>query len=176
MDISDITGAVGTAVAGAASGGIIPLVGALLGGFARFGQALLEAREKQRDREHELSMVQLQGTLAASADERKLRETALAGDITLQQADSAAMVAALQAQATSDTAAGGWSAKLSATVRPIVTYALMSLYLAAKAQTVYAAGGAVAYSPADAALLSTILGFWFADRAIRARSLVSASA
>ena len=174
MDVSDIGAAVGTAITGAATGGIVPLVGALLGGVARFGQAILEAREKAADREHELAMTKLQGDLAATADERHLRETALAGDITLQQADSAALVAALAQQGVSDTAAGGWAARMSATVRPFVTYALLSLYLVARFQTIAAAGGVVAYTAADMALLGTILGFWFVDRGIRQRVPVHA--
>jgi hypothetical protein len=174
MDISDIGGAVGTAIAGAATGGIVPLLGALLGGIARFGQAILEAREKAADRDHELAMTQLQGQLAIAADERKLRETALAGDIQLQAGDTQALIAALAQQGVSDTAAGGWAARLSSTVRPFVTYALMALYLAAKAQTIVAAGGVVAYGAADMALLGTILGFWFVDRGIRQRAPVHA--
>ena len=56
----------------------------------------------------------------------------------------------------------------------MVTYLLMGLYLAAKAQAVHAAGGMVAYGAADAALLSSILGYWFVDRGLRARAPVHA--
>ena len=100
-------------------------------------------------------------------------------DAAQAQAEWQALMAGAQAQAAEAQAAGGWVAKLSASVRPAVTYWLMALYTAAKAATLWTAlstaeaSFAVAvramYTEADAALLSSILSFWFLDRSLRKR-------
>jgi hypothetical protein len=155
--------------------GIETLLGSLLGGAFRLGQAWLETREKQRDRDHEHRMLALNGELAAKADERRLREIGLEGDYKLSAMDVEALVSGVQAQAAEARAAGGWSAALSATVRPITTYLFVAMYIAWKAAQVAMAAsdqGAVAalaasYSEGDMAFLATILSFYFADRSLR---------
>ena len=66
-----------------------------------------------------------------------------------------------------------WADALSTSVRPIITYLFMALYCTAKATAFFAAlnGGAgwvqavqAAWTPADQALLSGILNFWFISR------------
>lgn len=156
--------------------GIETLLGSLLGGAFRLGQAVLDAREKQRDRDHEYRMVQLNGDLAAKADERRLREIGLEGEYRLSAMDVEALMAGVKSQAVEAQTAGGWSAALSATVRPITTYLLLVLYMSHKAVVValaYSGGTDMlqalndAYSEADVAILSSILAFWFVDRSLR---------
>jgi len=155
--------------------GIETLFGSLLGGIFRFGTAWMEAREKERERGHELNMLRLNGELAEKADERRLREVALEGDIRLSEADLKAMVDANAGQVRMAASVGGLAGFLSATVRPVITYALLSLYLGHKASVISAAwmdaGVSVAmraaYGETDAALLSGVIGFWFVDRAMR---------
>lgn len=157
------------------TGGLASLIGGVLGGAFRLGQAFLDAREKQRDRDHELAMLRLNGEQAAAASEQKMREMGLAGDIQLAAAEVQALVDGVRAQANEAMAAGGWAARLSATVRPILTYLLVLLYLGSKASAVAAALQAYdpvtalgrAYGPEDTAVLASILSFWFLDRAIR---------
>lgn len=147
------------------TGGASTILGAVVGGGFRLGQAFLDAREKQRDRDHEHRMSVLHGEQAERAGELKLREVGLQGEITLAQGEIQAMMAGVQAQATEAQAAGGTAAWLSATVRPIVTYGLVILYAWHKASLI--AAGAPVWGSEDMALLSSILAFWFADRSLR---------
>ena len=160
------------------TGGLASLLGGVLGGVFRLGQAVLDAREKQRDREHELSMLRLNGEQAAATGELRLREAGLAGAIQLGGAEIQALVEGVKAQASEAVAAGGWAARLSATVRPILTYLLVGAYLAHKLSGVSVAV-AQGFAPEalgrlwtaeDMAILSTILSFWFVDRSIRRAS------
>ena len=160
--------------------GIETLLGSLLGGVFRFGQAWMEAREKDRERGHELSMLRLNGEMAERADERRFRELTLSADVSLSQADTAAMVAVNAQQASMARTNGGVVAFLSGTVRPVTTYLLLSLYLAHKSSVIHAAwmeagvwhAMAASYGEADLALLSGILGFHFVDRGLRKNGLI----
>jgi hypothetical protein len=158
---------------------MIELLGLVFGGVARLGQHWLELRDKDKERAHEAVMYDKQ---LALADKTFAQESALKqmdADAAQAQAEWQALMAGAQAQAAEAQAAGGWVAKLSASVRPAVTYWLMALYTAAKAATLWTAlstaeaSFAVAvramYTEADAALLSSILSFWFLDRSLRKR-------
>ncbi|MBE9605395.1 hypothetical protein IAI18_10995 [Acetobacteraceae bacterium H6797] len=155
--------------------GLETLLGSLLGGAFRLGQAILDAREKQREREHEHDMTALQGDLAERADERRLKELGLVNAYQYAGQELSAVQAGVQAQASEAQAAGGWVASLSASVRPIVTYLLVLFYMANKGSVVAASwhSGDLAsaflriYSETDMALFSSILGFWFVDRSLR---------
>lgn len=163
--------------------GLETLLGGLIGGAFRLGQAVLDAREKQRDRDHEHRMLELEGRQAKEIGEQNMRLIGLAGDIQLQAAELQAVKEVSQAQAVEATQAGGFVAALSATVRPVVTYALLFFYCAVKiAGIAYAwpqegAMSAImgAYSESDMAIFSSILAFWFVDRSLRrGRSHVAA--
>lgn len=156
------------------------LIGLIFGGVSRLGQHWMELKDKDKERSHEAVMYDKQMALADKRHEHDAdlrRMDAAAQDAS---AEWAALSAAVQAQAQEAQAAGGWVAKLSASVRPIVTYWLMALYSMAKLFTVILAmqGGvpfmtaaAAAYTEADGALLSSILSFWFVDRSLRKRSM-----
>ena len=156
------------------------LIGLIFGGVSRLGQHWLDLKDKQKEREHEAIMYTKQIELQ---DKRQVHDVALR---TMDAASAevaaewAGLTAAVQAQAAEAQAAGGWVAKLSASVRPFVTYWLMALYTASKIFAVAAALQAnepflVAvsgvYGSADAALLSSILSFWFMDRSLRRRGM-----
>jgi len=147
------------------SGGASAIIGTLLGGAARLAQGWMQMRDRQRDREHELVMSELHGKLAAQAGELRLRETGLAAETMLAQVDMQALTAGVQAQAAEAAAGGRWTAALSSTVRPLVTYGLVTLYAWAKIS-----GLAPVWGEADMALLGSVLGFWFLDRSMRGRS------
>ena len=148
---------------------MIELFGLIFGGVSRLGQHWMELRDKDKERSHEAVMYDKQ---LALADRRLVHDANLRRmDVGAaeSQAEWAALTSAVQAQAAEAQAAGGWVAKLSASVRPAVTYWLMVIYTAAKTAMLYsamAAGVSLAeavqamYTPADAALLSSILAFW----------------
>ena len=155
--------------------GIETLLGSLLGGAFRLGQAVLESREKQRDRDHEHRMSELHGQLAAQADERRFRELGVAAEAQAVALDTQLLVTGLEMQSRDAQAAGGFIAGMSASVRPVLTYLITGLYLSAKGAHIAAAWhteGAVAalassYTETDMAILASILAFYFADRSLR---------
>jgi hypothetical protein len=155
--------------------GLETLLGSLLGGAFRLGQAWMETREKARERDHEFRMTSLQGELASKADERRFRELGLQADMAISAQDAALLIEAMKAQSTDAQAAGGFIAGLSASVRPVLTYLIATIYLTAKVTQIVAAwqsqGPAAAlgsaYTESDMAVLSAILAYWYADRSLR---------
>ncbi|HZE10482.1 MAG TPA: hypothetical protein VE034_02725 [Burkholderiales bacterium] len=160
------------------------LLGIVFGGVSRLTQQFMEARDKQHEREHEAIMFEKQVQLQAQkiTAERDLRQM----DVEAQRdtGELNALVTAIQAQASEAKAAGGWVAKLSASVRPVVSYWLLFIYTSAKFASLYltlhtgdagalAQGEAIAeaikgvYTPFDGALLGSIVSYWFADRSLR---------
>lgn len=155
------------------------LLGLVFGGVSRLVQHWMELRDKDKERAHEAVMFDKQIELMNRKQEN---------DVALRTMDAAAadatnewnaLTAAVEAQAREAAAAGGWVAKLSASVRPAVTYWLLSLYSAARLAMIVSAwkhtGGITdlatiapqLYTTADGALLNSILGFWFVDRSLR---------
>lgn len=157
---------------------MIELFGLIFGGVSRLGQHWMELNDKDKERGHEAVMYDKQLALADKRFEHDAGMRRMDSDSAESQAEWSALTSAVQAQAAEAQAAGGWVAKLSASVRPAVTYWLMAIYTAAKVAMLYsalAAGTTLAeavlamYSAADAALLSSILSFWFMDRSLRKR-------
>ena len=155
--------------------GIETLLGGLLGGAFRLGQAILDAREKQRDRDHEFRMTEIQGQLAEKANEARIRELGVEANMAVSAQDAQMLVEAVKAQSADAQSTGGWVSALSATVRPITTYLFAILYLGHKAAHIIIAAiseGPVAalaavYTPDDMAIMSAILAYWYADRSLR---------
>lgn len=156
------------------------LIGLIFGGVSRLAQHWMELKDKDKERSHEAVMFDKQVALMAQKQ---------ANDVELKHMDAAAedsanewaaIQAAVQAQAQEAAAAGGWVAKLSACVRPMVTFWLLGAYSVAKVTMVYLAVThdtnvtaiiGTLYSNSDATLLSSILSFWFVDRSLRQAKL-----
>lgn len=152
------------------------LLGIVFGGVSRLTQHYMETKDKQHEREHEAIMFDKQIALQAQRveAERDLRQMDV--DSVRDTGELNAMITAIQSQATEAQAAGGAIAKLSASVRPVVSYWLLGIYTAAKFATLYlslrdgvplAAAVQAAYTAFDGALLGSIVSFWFADRSLR---------
>lgn len=152
------------------------LLGIVFGGVSRLAQHYMETADKQREREHEAIMFDKQIALQGQRidAEKDLRQM----DVEAQRdtGELNALVASIQAQASEAQAAGSWVAKLSASVRPVVSYWLLLIYSAAKLATLYltlndgaslAVAVKAAYTEFDGALLGSIVSFWFADRSLR---------
>lgn len=155
---------------------MIELIGLIFGGVSRLAQHWLDLADKQKERDHEARMFEQQALLA---DKR------FAHDADLRQMDAAsqeaqgewtAMAAAIDAQAREARAAGGWVAKLSASVRPVLAYWFVLIYTCAKAAGLYLAlksgvplGEAIraTYTEFDGAVLASVISFFFADRSLR---------
>jgi len=169
------------------SGGVLGALGALGGAVMRY----LTARQQQaaeRDKmAHELSMLEASAKIEDRRAEQRLAE--------LTQA-SEAQLAAIRAKGEADTQVEEQRSigvaleaqlrptgvrfidALNASVRPVVTYWwCLILYTAAKAALLVAlfaektpTAAAVAsalVTPFDQAIIGSILGFWFLDRALR---------
>ena len=152
------------------------ILGIVFGGVSRLAQHYMEMQDKQKECEHEAVMFDKQVALQAQRidAEKDLRQM----DVTAQRdaGELDVLQAAITAQAQEAEAAGGWVAKLSASVRPMVSYWLLAIYTAAKVATltITLSSGAplaeairAAYTEFDGALLGSIVSFWFADRSLR---------
>jgi len=147
------------------------LIGLIFGGASRLVQHWLDLRDKDKERAHEATMYDKQITLADRRFEHDAALRRMDADSAEQQAEWSAMVAALQAQATEAQAAGGFVAKVSALIRPFLTFwHAVVIYTAIKV----ALGGMTwaqallhIYTDADRALCFSMVSFWFADRSLR---------
>lgn len=153
------------------------LLGSLFGGLFRLAPDVIKHFDKKSERAHELLMFDKQLAMDKLRIESAEKQLQIQADGNAFVAGIEAMQTALQGQAEMAVAAGGLAAKLSASVRPTVTYMLVSLYIASKAAAfwlAYIGGGLSApeavvqiYGPEDAGILSGILSFWFLDRVMR---------
>jgi hypothetical protein len=138
----------------------------------------MEMKDKDKEREHERLMFDKQIALQAQKAEADKELKQMDVDASQNSKELDALMTALQEQGSEATAAGGWVLKLSASVRPVISYWLLIIYSAAKAASFYLAlvkGSTVAeavlliYTSFDGALLGSIVTFWFADRSMLKR-------
>jgi len=159
------------------SGGIL---GSLFGGLFRLAPEVLKFMDKKNERNHELSMWEHQCQLEAQRGAQKLSEIGAQREAAVDVGAMDALNAAISQQAEMSKAAGGWSASLSASVRPVVTYWIIFLWSIAQAWfmvTSISSGLAPAdafkqiMSPDFMALISGTINYWFLDRTLKARGL-----
>ncbi len=141
---------------------------------------LLEARQKSKDlivmQAHEARMYELQIQGAERASEMRMRE------LDAEWSGQANVAVYDFAQPTA-----GWTAKLSETVRPVVTYVFLALFVFKTVSTLAFTIGAVqslgagwwesfkqamsvVWDKETADLFATVIVFWFGDRALNRRS------
>jgi hypothetical protein len=147
------------------------LLGGLLGGAFRLAPEFLKWLDRKGERGHELAMQD------KALEFEKVRGAQRMAEIG-SQADAAWNTGAIEALRDAVRTQGEktgvwWADALSSSVRPIITYWLMTLYCAAKTVAFIAAlnagagwGAAVlaAWSEADQALWAGVLNFWFLGR------------
>lgn len=104
------------------------LLGSLFGGVFRIAPEILKWLDKKGEREHELKMVQAEMEFAKIRGEIAMREA----DARMTVSELDAMREALKEQGETARAAGKFIAALSASVRPIVTYVFVGLYVIVK--------------------------------------------
>src|SRR5574341_1452779 len=130
---------------------MIEILSFIFGGLFRLAPKLMEMREKALDRQHEREMLTLQ-------------------------------MQAVQSQKTGNWLIdflNGLADAMSKSVRPVLTYwycvAAYGLYKAATLYLILQSGASWAnaasllWTPNDHAVMFSIIGFWFVDRAIRKR-------
>lgn len=156
------------------------LLGSIFGGLFRLAPELLKFLDKKNERQHELSMFNLQCQLEAQRGAQKLQEIGAQRDMAIDSGVIDAFKSAIEQQTEMVKAAGGWVAKLSASVRPVVTYWILGIW--SFVHVWYAWNAWLKGLPpievfktmmtADfAALVSGTLNYWFLDRTLSKRGL-----
>lgn len=154
--------------------------GGLIGGLFRLAPEVLKYFDKKNEREHELAMFARQCELETLRGQQKLAEIGAQREAAVDVGVMDAFKAAIDQQAEMVKAAGGWSASLSASVRPIVTYWIMALWsfvhiwfawnawlAGASPEVVFRTMMTVDFC----ALVSGTINYWFLDRTLKQRGL-----
>jgi hypothetical protein len=147
------------------------ILGMVTGGVARIVPEVIKYFDSKNERKHELAL-----------GEQNLRLTELQqkGQLAIadRTAEQAQFVAAMEAMKSGIEAQGKptgikWVDAMAATVRPVITYWVFLLYAAVKvamigiaieAEAAVEKALAASWGPADDAMLSAILTFWFVGR------------
>lgn len=163
------------------------LLSFVFGGIFRLAPKLIEMRERGKDREHERLMFDLQVQADAARSTQAMQQAEKQGEIKQQLAELQALIEATRAQARPFEKTGNkWldamlvmAEVLSGLVRPLLTYwyciaaygayKVATLYLVLSTGTSLAAAVTQLWTPNDHAVMFSIIGFWFVDRAIRHR-------
>ena len=159
-----------------AAKGVVELGGLFFGGFARLTQHWFQMRDKQKERDHEYRLIEkeIQLQKLTHDQEKELKQIDFMHEESKFDVDL--LLKGLQDQLGQVEAAGGFAAKLSASVRPISTYWILSLYTIAKCLTFFLTLKTtsdlstlvpIIYTAFDGSLLGSIFSFWFVDRSLR---------
>jgi hypothetical protein len=158
---------------------MIELISLVAGGLGRLVQHWLDLRDKDAERKHELEMFDKQAALADRRFEQDRDLRQMDADSAQAQRDMDALIEGMKDQAAEVAAAGGWVAKLSASVRPVLTYwhclILYGLVKGAMLWIAYHSGTDAfhallqVYGAEDRAIMCSIISYWFVDRSLRKR-------
>lgn len=154
---------------------ILTLLSAIFGGALRLAPEILKWLGQKDQNAHELAMQDKQLEFLKVQGQMKTDEITVQGSIDQAKAQVDAIVALNAQQANMSIASGWFIAAVNALVRPLVTYYVFGLYGVHKLTTmIYAyhtTGNALAalmgtWTSDDAAMLSTIMGFFFVGRTL----------
>lgn len=155
---------------------MLEAIGLLGGVVTRLFSWGTEYFQKKQDNAHELAMVDKQIALANLQHTQKLEEISAQGNADVDVEWSKALSVALESPKTGLPLIDG----LNALVRPVMTFWwCLVLYTISKGFIIYAAVtsyasasqmAATIVSDFDIAVIGSILGFWFCDRALRKAS------
>ena len=156
------------------------LFGGVIGGLFRLAPEVLKYFDKKSEREHELAMFSRQCELEQLRGQQRLAEIGANREAALDVGVMDAFQAAINQQTEMVKAAGGLAAKLSASVRPVVTYWIMALWsfihlwfawqahkAGASPEVVFKTMMTVDFC----ALVSGTINYWFLDRTLKQRGL-----
>lgn len=156
------------------------VLGSLLGGLFRLAPEVMKWMDRKDERKHELAMFAQRCELEKQQGSQKLAEIGAQHSAAVDTGVITAFQDAIKSQTEMAKAAGGWVAALSASVRPVVTYLLLSIYLAlqvAMAAAALANGGDVetvfktVMTPDFCGLVSGVISYWFLSRTLEKRGL-----
>lgn len=161
---------------------VASLLGGLGGAAARLTPDILKFFDRKNERKHELAMQDKQFAF----EQMRLQNQVKSDEI---KADSAEGIAWLEAVRESHKAAAVQSntgvkfvdallAFISGTVRPMITYGVVTMWGAVKIATYdmlrdngveWSQAVVTLWGPQDFAILAAVIGFWFVDRSLRNR-------
>ena len=156
------------------------ILGGLLGGIFRLAPEIIKFLDRKNEREHELAMFSRQCELEQLRGQQKLAEIGAEREAAVDVGVLDAFKAAIEQQASMVRSAGGKMAALSASVRPIVTYWVLTIWSFVHIWFAWNAWISGAHPievfktmmTADfAALLSGTINYWFLDRTLKQRGL-----
>ncbi len=156
------------------------VVGGLIGGMFRLAPEILKFFDKHSERAHELAMFDRQCQLEQARGAQRLSEIGAVHGALVDTGVLDAFSSAIGQQSEMVKAAGGWAAKLSASVRPVMTYYLLVMYGVVKAvYMVLAIQGGLPFAESvaknwtsdDMALLTGVINYWMIDRSLSKRGL-----
>ena len=156
------------------------VLGGLIGGLLRLAPEVLKWADRKDERKHELDMFKQRCELERHRGDQRLAEIGAQHQADNDAGVLAAFQAAIDSQANMAAAAGGWAAKISAAVRPVLTYWAWTLYSAAFLLLLWVTWQ-VTRDPVQIvnlvltadfmALLAGITNYWFLDRTLSKRGL-----
>lgn len=156
------------------------VVGGLIGGLFRLAPEVLKFFDKKSERAHELAMFDRQCELEQARGAQRLAEIGAVHGALVDTGVLDAFSSAINQQSEMVKAAGGWAAKLSASVRPIITYWVLFLWSFIHlwfAWNAWLSGVPplevfkTMMSADFAALVSGTINYWFLDRTLKQRGL-----
>jgi hypothetical protein len=157
------------------------VLGSLLGGAFRLAPEVIKYFDRKDERKHELAMFERQVDLEKVKGQIRLDEIGAQRELAVDTGVIDAFKSAIDQQTEMVKAAGGWVASLSASVRPVVTYALTGVYLGlqvAMSAAILSSGGAIGevfkfvMTPDFIALVSGILNYHFLNRTLEKRGML----
>jgi hypothetical protein len=139
---------------------MISLLGSLLGLLGSTIPNIFNIYKEKKDREHEITLLQLQMQQQAQGHSERLEEIGANADI----AESSAIYRTYTTNIV-------WVDALNGTVRPVITYAMFTLYMTVKGVQVVAAYNNLVswndvWTEEDWCILSTVISFYFGQRAM----------
>lgn len=147
----------------------------LLGGVFRLLPELGKLWEGDRLRKHELELLDKQLELDKARAEYKLDEIKVSGEIQLDAKDADVFLEAVKAQG--QKTGIEWVDAWNAIIRPLITtwnvivmytaYKICSGILIFRSNLDVVASIKEIWTPTDQAIMLSIIGFWFVDRALR---------
>ena len=149
------------------------LLGGLLGGAFRLAPEILKWLDRNGERSHELSMQDKALEFEKLRGASRMAEIGASADAAWNTGAIEAFKEAVTAQARPSGVK--WADALSTTVRPVVTYLFVLMYVSVKVSTFVGSvqtgvdfGSALlaSWAGSDQALLAGILNYWFLNRTL----------
>lgn len=166
---------------------MLEILSFIFGGLFRLAPKVLEYQEKKLDRQHEKDMLRLQMEADTKRAELQMQTAEKQGEIQQQIAELQALIEANKVQSQQRRLSGNrwldWMLVLSdlasSLVRPVLTYwycivaygsyKVALYYILLENQLNWKEAIVQLWTANDHAVMFSIIGFWFVDRALRKR-------